>query len=118
MVRLAIQPFASPRSHQILGPGYTSRRRTASPFPYKLVTVTATDHDAGTNGQLTYFLLSGNSLLFSVDPNTGIVYVLQNLLYSVAPSYTIQVGARSGGGAQTNRSLNDIVIMLKRLMPI
>jgi hypothetical protein len=50
-------------------------------------------------------LLSGDPTLFSVDPTSGNVYALQNLPYSVAPSYTIYVGARSNGGAQTDSML-------------
>jgi hypothetical protein len=64
--------------------------------------VHATDPDSGPNGNFTYFLFSGNPAMFSVNPTTGVVYALQNLLYAVAPNYTLLIGAQSLGGASTN----------------
>ena len=68
--------------------------------------MSATDHDAGSNGNFSYFLLSGNPLYFSVNPKTGLVSAVQNLVYSVAPSYTIQIGAKDLGGAFTDGPLS------------
>ena len=85
---------------EFTGPGYQSRRR--SPFPYLLTTVHATSNNVGANAQFSYFLYSGNPQYFSINPTTGQVYALQNLAYSVAPSWTVVVGAMTVGGATTD----------------
>ena len=98
-----------------IGPGYSSRRRSASPFPYYLTRVYATDSDTGSNGNFTFFLLSGDPALFSVNPQTGVVSLLQNLQYSIAPQYQFQVGARDAGGASTD-SLMGISVFIESFL--
>ncbi|XP_068204162.1 cadherin-99C-like [Palaemon carinicauda] len=55
-----------------------------------LVAVTATDPD--TIPEITYVLVSGNSQLFSVDPESGRVTTTRGLDYEVESQHTIIVG--------------------------
>ncbi|KAG5855648.1 hypothetical protein ANANG_G00051340 [Anguilla anguilla] len=54
---------------------YSAEIVSIAPYKYPLVQVKATDQDAGQTGQLVYSLVEG-SLLFDVEPSSGLVYVV------------------------------------------
>ncbi|KAG5855650.1 hypothetical protein ANANG_G00051360 [Anguilla anguilla] len=54
---------------------YSAKIFSIVPYKYPIVQVEATDQDAGQTGQLVYSLAE-NSLLFDVEPSSGLVYVV------------------------------------------
>ncbi|XP_071083745.1 protocadherin Fat 4-like [Haliotis cracherodii] len=63
-----------------------------------VVTVAATDTDAGPNGDVVYFISSGNSLgHFTVDSVTGVVSVQASLDRESLSSYVLEVKAQDKG---------------------
>ncbi|NWI09039.1 PCDG2 protein, partial [Crypturellus soui] len=79
---------------------YTVRVREDVPVGSRLLTVSATDADEGTNAELTYSLrrTTGEALrLFQVDPRTGDVATTGSLDYEEAPLYELEVQAKDGG---------------------
>ncbi|KAH3880472.1 hypothetical protein DPMN_004386, partial [Dreissena polymorpha] len=59
--------------------------------------VDATDGDQGTDGVITYMIVSGGGNKFSIDPSSGLVSVAANLDVESTPTYTIVVEAKDGG---------------------
>ncbi|KAK4317592.1 hypothetical protein Pmani_011328 [Petrolisthes manimaculis] len=69
-----------------------------------LVTVTATDPD--TVPAITYVMVNGDSQLFSVEPQTGLISTTRGLDYEVASRHTIVVGTQENeGGPQSTCSV-------------
>ncbi|XP_046545181.1 protocadherin Fat 4-like [Haliotis rubra] len=63
-----------------------------------VVTVAATDADAGSNGDVVYFISTGNSLgHFTVDSVTGVVSVQASLDRESLSSYVLEVRAQDKG---------------------
>ncbi|EDO36707.1 predicted protein, partial [Nematostella vectensis] len=58
--------------------------------------VTAVDMDSGSNSQVTYSIVDGNSS-FSIDPNTGQIIVHRTLDFEVTRSFILRVQARDNG---------------------
>ncbi|POI18662.1 hypothetical protein CIB84_017595, partial [Bambusicola thoracicus] len=70
------------------------------PVGSTLLTVTATDPDDGTNGDVKYTVnkISDKALkLFHLDPKTGAISLVKNLDFEEAQSYELEVQARDGG---------------------
>ncbi|XP_067838374.1 protocadherin-23 [Heptranchias perlo] len=64
----------------------------------EIINVIASDRDSGINGQVSYEHLAGNfSSLFSVDSNTGAVYLTSVLSHLQISSVQLTVSARDGG---------------------
>ncbi|XP_013390955.1 cadherin-related tumor suppressor-like [Lingula anatina] len=60
--------------------------------------VSATDRDAGLNGETRYFIFSGDSNGdFKMDSHTGELSVQKKLNYERVRSYTLQIRAEDGG---------------------
>ena len=70
-----------------------------------------TNNSISTGGNIqSFFLNSGDPTLFSVNSMTGMVTLLQNLVYSVASQYTISIGARYNSTYATPVSLTINVV--------
>ena len=64
----------------------------------ELVRLNATDDDAGENKTLTYLIYSGNNAkLFSLDANTGSLYLRRSVYPDDPQLYKLMVAARDGG---------------------
>ncbi|XP_072319756.1 protocadherin-23 [Eucyclogobius newberryi] len=65
----------------------------------EVLTVIATDPDAGPFGHVSYHLLAGDvSSLFTLDAHTGVLYLTSGLSHLGAVSVKLSVGGRDGGG--------------------
>ncbi|KAG8579336.1 hypothetical protein GDO81_010821 [Engystomops pustulosus] len=74
-----------------------------TPVNTTIITVTSTDMDEGTNGQVTYSFrkTSGNvhySGIFSINPVTGDIKINHNLDFEQTQNYELSVVAKDGGG--------------------
>ncbi|XP_027714209.1 cadherin-23 isoform X2 [Vombatus ursinus] len=65
-----------------------------------VLTVLATDNDAGSYGDVYYFL-SDDSDRFSLDKDTGLITLIAKLDYELIQRFTLTVIARDGGGEET-----------------
>ncbi|XP_056655278.1 cadherin-23 isoform X1 [Monodelphis domestica] len=65
-----------------------------------ILTVLATDNDAGTYGDVYYFL-SDDSDRFSLDKDTGLITLIGRLDYELIQRFTLTIIARDGGGEET-----------------
>ncbi|MED6264863.1 long-chain fatty acid transporter fat1, partial [Characodon lateralis] len=81
----------------------------------QVVRVQAASRDADANGEISYSIISGNEHgMFSVDPHTGDVFVIEALDYEVSHEYYITVEATDGGSpplsdiASVNINLTDV----------
>ncbi|XP_053313796.1 cadherin EGF LAG seven-pass G-type receptor 2 [Spea bombifrons] len=64
----------------------------------QLIVVTATDRDHGPNAAVHYSILSGNARgLFSIDPQTGAIFLSGTLDYETGREHTLRVRAQDGG---------------------
>uniref|UniRef100_A0A3P8RFC4 FAT atypical cadherin 1a n=1 Tax=Astatotilapia calliptera TaxID=8154 RepID=A0A3P8RFC4_ASTCA len=77
--------------------------------------VHAASRDADANGEITYSIISGNEHgMFSVDPKTGDVFVIEPLDYEASHEYYITIEATDGGSpplsdmATVNINLTDV----------
>ena len=65
------------------------------------VQVSANDADHGTNGQISYFIRSGNiDNAFNLDANTGIVTTKANLDREIRDSYKLTLEAADSGSSR------------------
>ncbi|KAM9314190.1 protocadherin Fat 1a isoform 2-T2 [Pholidichthys leucotaenia] len=81
----------------------------------QVLRVQAASRDADANGEITYSIISGNEHgMFSVDPNTGDIFVIEPLDYEASHEYYITVEATDGGSpplsdmATVNINLTDV----------
>ncbi|XP_028312232.1 protocadherin Fat 1a isoform X3 [Gouania willdenowi] len=81
----------------------------------QVLRVQAASRDADTNGEIAYTIISGNEhSMFSVDPRTGDVFVIEPLDYEASHEYYITVEATDGGSpplsdmATVNINLTDV----------
>ncbi|KAM5240457.1 cadherin-23 isoform 1-T1 [Hipposideros larvatus] len=65
-----------------------------------VLTVLATDNDAGTFGEVNYYF-SDNADRFSLDKDTGLILLIAKLDYELIQRFTLTVIARDGGGEET-----------------
>ncbi|KAM4700821.1 cadherin EGF LAG seven-pass G-type receptor 2 isoform 2-T2 [Discoglossus pictus] len=64
----------------------------------QLLVVTATDRDQGPNAAVHYSILSGNARgLFSIDPQTGAIFLAGTLDFETGREHTLRVRAQDGG---------------------
>ncbi|XP_048816745.1 protocadherin gamma-A4-like isoform X16 [Lagopus muta] len=79
---------------------YTVRVPEDVPVGSTLLSVTATDSDEGTNGEVLYSfrkLTNAVTKFFQLETNTGAIKLLKNLDYEEGNSYELEVQARDGG---------------------
>eukprot|EP00076_Gallus_gallus_P045171 XP_025010709.1 protocadherin gamma-A5-like [Gallus gallus] len=79
---------------------YTVRVPEDVPVGSTLLTITATDPDDGTNGNVKYTVnkITDKALkLFHLEPETGAIRLVRNLDYEEAQSYELEVQARDAG---------------------
>nr|XP_012805661.2 protocadherin beta-5 [Jaculus jaculus] len=71
-----------------------------SPLNCLVVTVSAQDFDAGTNGHITYSIFQSNKVSepFAIDEITGVVHLKQTLNYEESRYYNVEIAATDGGG--------------------
>ncbi|XP_061882625.1 protocadherin Fat 1a isoform X3 [Entelurus aequoreus] len=81
----------------------------------QVLRVQAASRDIEANGEIAYSIISGNEHgMFSVDPHTGDVFVIEPLDYEVSHEYYITVEATDGGSpplsdmATVNINLTDV----------
>ena len=68
--------------------------------PRTVLTVSAIDSDSGTNGQIQYSLVGTE--LFSIDPLTGVLSLVQSLDYEFQQSLNFTVVASDSGSPQSS----------------
>ena len=69
-----------------------------------VVDVDATDADSGSNAELTYAIVTGNTAsAFYIDPILGVVYLQGGLDRETTPSYTLVVTATDGAAVASDR---------------
>ncbi|XP_037364935.1 protocadherin beta-7-like [Talpa occidentalis] len=72
-----------------------------SPVGSLVVTVSARDLDAGSNGEIVYaFFYATDKILktFQIDPTSGTIHLKAELNYEAIQNYTLTVQAKDGGG--------------------
>ncbi|XP_026158683.1 protocadherin Fat 1a isoform X2 [Mastacembelus armatus] len=81
----------------------------------QVLRVQASSRDMEANGEISYSIISGNEHgLFSVDPRTGDVFVIEPMDYEVSHEYYITIEATDGGSpplsdmATVNINLTDV----------
>ncbi|KAM6940342.1 protocadherin Fat 1a isoform 2-T2 [Xenentodon cancila] len=64
----------------------------------QVLRVQAASRDSDANGEISYSIISGNEHgMFSVDPRTGDVFVIEPLDYEVSHEYYVTIEAKDGG---------------------
>lgn len=77
---------------------YHAQVSESSPVGTRLVQVTAQDPDLGTNGLVTFDIISGNSKgHYKLDPESGLLVVSRSLDYEQDPKYILTIRASDGG---------------------
>nr|XP_020476445.1 protocadherin Fat 1 isoform X3 [Monopterus albus] len=101
-------------------PVFEHREYTATVFEdvavgTQVLRVQAASRDTEANGEISYSIITGNEHgLFSIDPQTGDIFVIQPLDYEVSHEYYITVEATDGGSpplsdmATVNINLTDV----------
>ncbi|XP_057705817.1 protocadherin gamma-A12-like isoform X6 [Corythoichthys intestinalis] len=78
-----------------------------------IITVNATDADSGSNGLITYSLskMKGSAAdIFSIDENTGTIYVSGQVDYEKNKKYEVRVEAKDQGGLTgTSKVIFDVI---------
>ncbi|OXB52485.1 hypothetical protein ASZ78_008428 [Callipepla squamata] len=93
---------------------YSVRVPEDVPVGSALLSVTATDPDDGTNGDVKYIqeISDKASKTFRLEPDTGEIKLLRNLDYEVTDFYELLVQAHDGGGlsdtAKVSISVTDV----------
>lgn len=77
-----------------------------------LLTLSASDKDSGSNGDLSYYLLNGDPNVFSLDSSSGILKTSISLDREKKSSYTLQAVAIDQGSPSKNGSC---IIVIKIL---
>ncbi|XP_052540534.1 protocadherin gamma-A2-like isoform X11 [Tympanuchus pallidicinctus] len=94
---------------------YTVRVAEDVPVGSTLLSVTATDPDDGTNGNVKYSLRKQTKVVtefFHLEPDTGAIRLVRNLDYEEGDSYELEIQARDGGDlfdtAKVSISVTDV----------
>ncbi|KAG9478168.1 protocadherin-20-like [Eleutherodactylus coqui] len=77
-----------------------------------LLTLSASDEDSGSNGDVSYYLLNEDPNVFSIDDSSGILKVSISLDREEKSSYTIQVVAIDHGSPSKNDSCEIVIRIL------
>lgn len=77
---------------------YHAQLSESSPIGTRLLQVSAQDPDLGTNGLVTFDIISGNSKgHYQLDPESGLLLVRRALDYEQDPKYALTIRASDGG---------------------
>uniref|UniRef100_A0A8C9VBP1 Protocadherin-16 n=1 Tax=Scleropages formosus TaxID=113540 RepID=A0A8C9VBP1_SCLFO len=86
-----------------------------SPPGTPVITVTATDRDAGKNGKVTYRVMSSTLHGFSIDPSNGTLFINERIEFdSDHPSISVLIEAKDGG----TPALTSITTVLIHLLDV
>ena len=87
----------------------------STPANKELIRLNATDDDAGENRTITYLIYSGNNAkLFSLDANSGSLYLRRGVYPDDPQLYKLMIAARDGGvQSQESVTFLDIVVDVK-----
>ena len=87
-----------------------------------VVQVSATDHDSGSFGVISYQIISGNTDLesFSINSTNGAIRVAngKTLDHEAVPLYNLVVRASDGGGKQSTTMVNIMVLDVNDSPPV
>ncbi|KAH0625313.1 hypothetical protein JD844_033822 [Phrynosoma platyrhinos] len=92
---------------------YATSISTQSQPGSAVLRVTAHDKDEGPHGRVTYHVAAGNTPpLFTINPDTGAISLLQSLAGKANTLAQLEIGARDGGGliAQPNAQVNISIV--------
>ncbi|XP_010573137.1 PREDICTED: protocadherin Fat 4-like [Haliaeetus leucocephalus] len=79
----------------------------------QIVQLKAQDSDTGSNGLLTYGILSGDRLKFRIDEATGILYSTTSFDYEEEPTeYQVVIYAEDGGIPEKKRGYCTVVVKI------
>lgn len=82
-------------------PEFVSPNRTYvmedEPFGYPAIIITAIDQDYGSNAQVKYRIVQGDSGKFSLEPDTGLLKLLGGLDYETKHEYVLRISATDKG---------------------
>ena len=76
----------------------------------KIASVSASDSDEGSNGDVSYSLLS-NTNTFNISSSTGDIYLISQLDFEATASYSVSVKAQDGG-VVSNSAMIDVQIIV------
>jgi len=96
-------------SPRFLNDSYFVSVSEAQPHGSRIIQVQAEDLDSGVNQEIEYSLMSGPnqfSDLFSINPNTGEIFLLRNLDYEREKSHHLKVLATDKGTPKNRRYNN------------
>lgn len=72
--------------------------------PSIIARVTATDADAGTNGQIIYAIVSGGDDKFAINSSSGVIRTLTSLDSKIKGFYKLNITARDVGGLSAQQT--------------
>uniref|UniRef100_A0A8C3WY49 Dachsous cadherin-related 2 n=1 Tax=Catagonus wagneri TaxID=51154 RepID=A0A8C3WY49_9CETA len=85
-----------------------------SPPGTEVISVLATDRDAGLYGTVAYELVQGDvSSLFTIDATTGVIYLTSTLSHLESAALLLMVCARDGGGLTSVTNAEVIIHLLQ-----
>ena len=91
-------------------PSYATSTSEFTPIGASLLTVVASDADAGPNGQISYQLV--DTSVFIINETTGVVSTAASLDREVQPTYTFTVVTTDGGLPQLSSTVQATVNVL------
>lgn len=87
------------------------------PFAFQIIQVTAIDLDTGNNARLTYRLIDNNGTayftdgdLFGIFPNSGVVYLKDNLDRETRDRYDLMIAATDNGTPEPLTATTHVII--------
>ena len=82
-------------------PDFVSPERTFvledEPFGYPIITITSIDQDHGSNAEVRYSIVQGDSGIFSLEANSGLLKLHGALDYERKPTYILNISATDLG---------------------
>lgn len=94
-------------------PEYHAQLSENSPVGTRLIQVSAEDPDLGTNGLVTFDMVSGNSKgHFELDPQSGLLLLSRALDYEQDPKYVLTVRASDGGEFSERHHVSFAVVFI------
>ncbi|XP_014798528.1 PREDICTED: protocadherin-23 [Calidris pugnax] len=92
-------------------PEYHIHIKESIPVGSHVTEVSANDHDAGTNAEITYAIISGNDRgHFHLDGKTGSVDLMKTLDYEDTMKFTLVIQATDGGTDEKNVAFSVVLV--------
>lgn len=95
----------------------TPNKPLTLPFSFQIIQVTAIDLDTGNNARLTYRLIDNNGTayftdgdLFGIFPNSGVVYLKDNLDRETRDRYDLMIAATDNGTPEPLTATTHVII--------